>query len=52
MACRACQQQRKNAFNAFKSGNFRQAAVETAKGAGMMTGILPKGASPDSKSRR
>lgn len=52
MACKACQQQRRNAYQAFKGGNFRQAAVETAKGAGMMAGILPKNATPDSKSRR
>jgi len=51
MACSACAKQRKRVTTAARRGNFAKAAKETARGAGMMTGVLPKTAKPKPKTQ-
>ena len=46
MACGACQKQRQRTMDAMRSGDVRKTVKEAARGVGMMTGILPKGAAP------
>lgn len=48
MACASCGRQRAAVANNLKAGNLLGAAKETARGAGMMMGMLPKGAEPTS----
>lgn len=42
MACARCQQQRAAVKNNIRSGNIVGAAKETARGLGMMAGVIPK----------
>ena len=51
MACSACAKQRKRVTTAARRGNFAKAAKETARGAGMMTGVLPKTATSKPKTQ-
>jgi hypothetical protein len=48
MACASCGRQRAAVANNLKAGNLLQAGREAARGAGMMVGMLPKGAEPTS----
>lgn len=46
MGCARCGQQRQAVAAAVKKGDVKTAAKETARGFGMMTGIIPKEALP------
>lgn len=52
MGCARCGQQRRAVVKAAKSGNIVQTAKEVARGAGMMTGILPKDSLPGPGTKR
>ena len=52
MACARCGQQRRAVANAIKSGSVTQTVKEVARGAGMMTGILPKDSLPGPGTKR
>lgn len=52
MGCARCGQQRQKVAAAAKSGDVKKTVVETARGIGMMTGIIPKDRMPGPGNRK